>query len=112
MATSLAKLLPAMIDEEQAGFVHGRHISTHITLAQEQIKDLSRNVYGANVVLKLDMAKAYDRLEWRFLPKAKEVLGFSVQSRDLIYRNMCTLSTNFVINGEFTGSVRSSRGVR
>lgn len=77
MAIRLAKLLPAIIDEEQAWFVHGQHISTHIALAQEQIRDLSRKVYRSNVVLKLDMAKAYDRLECIFLLKAMEVFGFS-----------------------------------
>lgn len=38
----------------------------------------------ANVILKLDMAKAYDRIEWRFLLRAMEVFGFSTSSRDLI----------------------------
>lgn len=62
--------------------------------------------------LKLDMAKAYDRLEWRFLLKAMEVFGFFAQSRDLIYRNICNIEYQFRINGEISGSFRSSRGVR
>lgn len=110
LAIRLAKLFPDIIDEEQAGFVHDRHISTHIALAQEQIWDLSRKVYGANVMLKLDMAKAYDRLEWRFLLKAMEVFGFSPQSRDLVYRNICNIGYQFRINGEITGFFRPLGG--
>lgn len=66
LATRPAKLLPKIIEEEQAGFVQGRLISTHIAIAQELVRDLSHKVMGANVILKIDMAKAYHRLEWRF----------------------------------------------
>lgn len=36
LALRLANLLPAVIDEEQAGFVHGRHIYTYIALPQDK----------------------------------------------------------------------------
>lgn len=71
-ATHLPMLLLGIINEEQAGFVQGRHIATYIALAQELVRDLLRIVPSANVVFKMDMAKAYDRLEWRFLLKARE----------------------------------------
>lgn len=64
------------------------------------------------MVIKLDMVKAYDRLEWRFLLKVMETFGFSARSRDLIYRCICNIEYQFQINGELTGSFRSSRGVR
>lgn len=38
LAIRLAKLLPKLVDEEQAGFVQGRLISTHISLAQELVR--------------------------------------------------------------------------
>lgn len=49
----MAKLLQKIIDEEQAGFVQGRMINTHIVIAQELNRDLSRKVTGANVILQL-----------------------------------------------------------
>lgn len=58
------------------------------------------------------MAKAYDRLEWRFILKAMETFGFSRHARDLIYRNLCNIWYSFRINGEYVGSFRSFRGVR
>lgn len=63
LAIRLARLLPKIVDEEQAGFVQGRNISTHVVLAQELIRDLNKKVLGGNVIFKLDMAKAYDHLE-------------------------------------------------
>lgn len=112
LANRLAQFLPHIVDEEQAGFVHGRQITHHIVLAQEMLRDLSRKVTGANVVLKVDMAKAYDRLEWRFLLRAIEAFGFSAASRDLVYRNICNIWYQFKINGELSADFRSFRGVR
>lgn len=63
------------------------------------------------MTFKVDMAKAYDKLEWRFLLKAMEKFGFSPQAIDLVYRNICNIWYNFRINGEYYGSFRSTRGV-
>lgn len=101
-----------LVDEVQAGFVQDRSIATHVVLAQEILRDLNRKATGCNVVFKLDMAKAYDRLEWRFLLKAMDSFGFNAVARDLIYRNFCNIWYSFRINGESTGNIRSFRGVR
>lgn len=111
LAILLANLLPNIVDKEQAGFVKGRSISTHIVLAKELIRDINRKATGGNIAFKIGMAKAYDRLEWRFLLKAMEAFGFSPQARDLIYRNLC-IWYSFQINGEYFGSFRSFPVVR
>ncbi|XP_009796308.1 uncharacterized protein [Nicotiana sylvestris] len=66
----LAVLLPNLISEEQAGFVKGMSIVENVLLTQEIITDIRlRTKVGPNVVTKLDMDKAYDRLSWLFLTK-------------------------------------------
>ncbi|XP_012850113.1 PREDICTED: uncharacterized protein LOC105969887 [Erythranthe guttata] len=67
LATRLGKILPLLVSDEQAGYFQGRQITTHIVLLQELIRDINPKCKGGNVVFKLDMAKTYDRLEWRFL---------------------------------------------
>lgn len=104
--------MPNLEDEEQAGFVQGRNISQHVVIAQELIRDLSRKVMGANIVIKLDISKAYDRLKWTFLLRAMEAFGFSANSRDLVYRNICNIWYQFQINGETHGNFLSHNGVR
>lgn len=99
------------MDDTQAGFVQVRLISPHIGIAQELVRDLSRKVPGVNVIVKLDMAKAYDRLEWHFLLRALEVFGVSPVLSDLIYRNIADIWYQFRINRDVTGNVRSYRGV-
>ncbi|XP_060170788.1 uncharacterized protein LOC132601740 [Lycium barbarum] len=61
LTARLSGLLPRIISPNQSGFVKGRAISENIILAQEIVNDIGKPVDGENVLLKLDMAKAYDR---------------------------------------------------
>lgn len=82
----LAVLLPNIVSEEQAGFVKGRSIVENVLLTQEIITDIRlRTKAGPNVVIKLDMAKAYDRVSWLFLTKVFRKMGFGERFIGLVY---------------------------
>ncbi|KAL0293793.1 UNVERIFIED_CONTAM: hypothetical protein Sangu_3231000, partial [Sesamum angustifolium] len=61
MTIRLGHVLPKVISLSQSGFVLGRLLSDNVILAQELIHSLESRRPDANVVFKLDMAKAYDR---------------------------------------------------
>ncbi|XP_058106938.1 uncharacterized protein LOC131250672 [Magnolia sinica] len=63
IACRLRKLLPSLISQEQGAFVQGRAISESIALSQELLRELNRKVKGGNIAIKLDMEKAYDRVD-------------------------------------------------
>ncbi|WMV24639.1 hypothetical protein MTR67_018024 [Solanum verrucosum] len=65
----MVMVLPKLISPTQSGFVRGRSITENVLLAQEIIRDINRRAKNVNVVVKLDMAKAYDRVSWIFLTK-------------------------------------------
>lgn len=58
----LVKVLPILISNNQTGFIKGRSIVENVLLAQEIIRDIKLRTKSSNVVIKLDMTKAYDRL--------------------------------------------------
>ena len=62
LAIRLAKVLPNLISPQQSGFVQGRQIFDNIMLVQELIADIRKASRKGNVMLKIDMAKAYDRV--------------------------------------------------
>lgn len=66
MATRLSRILSKLILENQSGFIPGRFIDDNILLAQEMVHCINEKIRGGNVVLKLDMMKVYDRLDWGF----------------------------------------------
>lgn len=112
ISNRLASVLPTIISLQQSAFVKGRQIVDTIALAQEMIHELGRKTRGNNVMFKLDMAKAYDQLEWDFLFAVLKRFGFSLQFISLIELlvNNCWFSV--VLNGESAGFFKSSRGVR
>ncbi|KAL0400038.1 UNVERIFIED_CONTAM: hypothetical protein Sradi_2347100 [Sesamum radiatum] len=56
----IAQELPNLISSSQSGFVPGRIIADNIPLAQEMTHHLDLRSSKGNLIIKLDMSKAYD----------------------------------------------------
>ncbi|CAL8169219.1 unnamed protein product [Prunus armeniaca] len=79
LANHLKIILPSLISPSQSAFVSGRLISDNSVLAAEIIHCLRSRRRGKKgfLALKLDMSKAYDRIEWPFLEEMMKKLGFA-----------------------------------
>jgi hypothetical protein len=62
--------------------------------------------------LKMDMEKAFDRMEWPFILSIMEKLGFS--STWISWIGLCISSTSFsiILNGSLFGNFSPERGLR
>nr|XP_009793107.1 PREDICTED: uncharacterized protein LOC104240027 [Nicotiana sylvestris] len=112
LSTRLSQLLPKLISDNQTGFVKGRLITENILLAQEIVHDIGKNNQGGNIVIKLDMSKAYGKLSWSFLTTVLRKLYFCEVVIDMIYRLLADNWYSILINGTRYGFFKSSRGLK
>nr|XP_017192028.1 uncharacterized protein LOC108174926 [Malus domestica] len=86
LANRLKSFLPDLISPTQNAFVEGRQIQDNIGIAHELFHFLKTRKTKCKLELgiKLDMHKAYDRVEWDFLLAVMEKMGFDRHWRNLI----------------------------
>ncbi|XP_017604816.1 uncharacterized protein LOC108451662 [Gossypium arboreum] len=75
LANRMRETLPLCISQNQSAFVSRRMVHDNILIAHELVHYLQSGKNGSNkgFVIKLDMSKAYDRVEWNFIEE-KEAL--------------------------------------
>ena len=114
MANRLKKILPSIISETQSAFMHDRLITDNVLVAFESMHHISNNKIGkvGEMMLKLDMSKAYDKVEWGCLEKIMEKLGFDERWRRLVMRCVRSVTCFIKINGTPQDHIIPSRGIR
>lgn len=113
LANRLKKILPSIISETQSAFVHGKLITDNVLVVFEIMHHISQRMSGRlrEIALKLDMSKAYDRVEWFCLNKIVEKLGFSPRWRGLMMQCISFITYSVHINGMPQGCITPSRGL-
>ncbi|CAL2246750.1 unnamed protein product [Prunus armeniaca] len=114
LTNRLKSVLPLLISPYQSAFVAERHITDNILVVHEILHSLQSGKRSdpKTLALKLDMAKAFDRVEWPFLIAMMKKLGFPYQFCSWIFECISTVSYSVLINGAPIGKITPSRGLR
>ncbi|KAH9788525.1 reverse transcriptase domain-containing protein [Citrus sinensis] len=95
------------------GFVPGRHIIDNIVVAQEVVHSMRRKTGKRGLMaIKVDLEKAYDRLNWSFIFETLQLAGFPIQLSRLIMECVTTVKMSILWNGEVTEEFSPGRGIR
>ena len=79
LANRLKKILPSIISKHQLAFTKNRLITDNILVAYESLHYMNnmRTRKTGYMVVKLDMSKIYDRVEWVYLENFMRKMGFN-----------------------------------
>jgi hypothetical protein len=113
LADKVQPHLPTYISQTQSAFISGRHISSNVILTQDIIHSFTLKSWSSQTfLLKIDLAKAFDRLEWSFITGTHTRLGFTDHFTNLIFTCIFTSSLSILVNQEPTTYFYPQRGLR
>ena len=114
LANLLKKLLPRIISHEQSAFVSGMSIMDNVLVAFEIIHHMKRKNKGkqGDVTFKIDISKAYDKIDRGILKGIMLKLGFDNRWVDLMMLCVSTVIYNVLVIGMEVGPIIPNRGLR
>lgn len=112
LSSRLKPIMDYIISDTQGAFVAGRLISDNIVVAHEMIHGLrtKKTISEQFMAVKIDMSKAYDRVEWNFLETLMEKMGFDRKWVCWVMTCISTVSYTILLNGRTHGFFRPERG--
>lgn len=114
IANRMKLVLNTLISSCQSAFVPNRLITDNVLVAFEinHFIDTKARSKTDFMTLKLDVSKAYDRVEWAFLHKILLRLGFPESFTALVMMCVTSVSYSYLLNGSSFGRLTPERGLR
>lgn len=110
LALKLARTIPSIIHENQAGFVPGRSITDQIRLTQ-MIMEYAKVKEVNGVIVTLDQEKVYDKIAHNYLWKVLEKFDLPENFINTVKSLYKDAETSVIINGEISSKFKVMRGV-
>ena len=97
----------------QSTFISGRRSVDNAIMVQELIHTISnKKGRGGYMVIKVDLEKAYEKIEWSFITEVLINANFPHNLVNLIISCVSSVSTSILFNGGSVEPIFPSRGIR
>ncbi|KAL8465080.1 hypothetical protein ACS0TY_034540 [Phlomoides rotata] len=113
LCNRLKGVLPDLVDKSQSTFVQERAIQDNILIAFELLHSMKNKRKGktGEMALKIDISKAYDRVDWTYLGCVLRRLGFCQVWVQWMLMCVQTVRYSFKVNDDLVGPISPGRGL-
>lgn len=112
LAERLKQTLPLIISNSQSVFIPGRLLVENVLMATELIQGYNWKKISKGSMLKVDLKKSFDSINWSYIVLILRALGFPEAFVNLIFQCISTTRFSVAINGELCGYFKGARGLR
>ncbi|XP_019240535.1 PREDICTED: uncharacterized protein LOC109220527 [Nicotiana attenuata] len=107
----IQKVIATIIIETQPGFIPGRKVDDNVIMAHESAKTYTRKHISPRCMIKVDIQKTYNSVDWRFLEQMRVELHFPQKFIRWVMECVRNVNYSIVINGEPTPPFDATRGL-
>ena len=111
LANRLKKVIGKVISPDQNVFIKGRQILDGSLIANEVIDSWQKRG-KKGIICKLDIEKAYVSINWQFLLKVIQKMGFGSKWMGWMWSCISTVKYSVLVNGVPIGFFSSTKGLR
>lgn len=105
-------MFPHIISGNHSAFVAGRTIAQNVLICQDLVRIYNRKNAPKSCLMKLDLKKSYDTVEWEFVREMLHALNFPTQFIGWVMECLTTTQFTITINGGMYGNITGKRGLR
>lgn len=108
----LRLITPLAVQRNQVGFISGRLLCENVLLASELVTDFNKPGEVSRGCLQIDITKAYDNVDWRYVMNILEAFGLPPVF--ITWVRSCVTSPHYSVafNGELVGFFPGEKGLR
>lgn len=111
LCNRLRLILPTIISENQSAFIAGRTIVQNVLICQDLVRLYKRKNTTQSCLIKIDLKKAYDNVDWAFVEEMLHAMNFPQKFIKWIMACITTTQYSVAINGELYGNITGKRGL-
>lgn len=113
IAARIRPLISLCVSKMQSAFIPGREISENVILLREVLHCFRmKNYKKAQFCLKVDLSKAFDRMQWSYLEEILPLYGFPAQVISWIMACVSSAEYTIILNGRGDGFFKPTCGLR
>ncbi|XP_062079953.1 uncharacterized protein LOC133784657 [Humulus lupulus] len=108
----LTSILPKLVNQNQGAFVKNRSLAHNVLILQNLLKGYNRKRVSPQCLMKIDLSKAYDSIDWDFLENLLNAYKFP--GKFIKWIMVCLRGSSYCIlmNGQLHGNFKGGKGLR